>query len=70
MHRKILHSLLSLLLVVTSWVSLASRIPIVSAAIQTAGSTQDTSGVEGNWRGALANNRRLDRGPHWKKLKT
>ena len=53
MHRKILRSLLSLLLVVTTWVSLASRIPIVSAAIQTAGSTQDTSGVEGNWRGAL-----------------
>jgi hypothetical protein len=30
-----------------------ARIPIVSADIQTATTPQDTSGVEGNWRGAL-----------------
>lgn len=53
MHRKTLRSLLSLVLVLTTFVSLASRISIVRGAIQTATAPQGTSGVEGNWRGAL-----------------
>ena len=53
MHTKSIRALLSILLVVTTWVSLGSRIPVVSAAIQIANTLQDTPGVEGNWRGAL-----------------
>jgi hypothetical protein len=53
MHRKILHPVLLPLLVLTMWLSLASQIPVVSARIQTAISPQATSGVEGNWQGAL-----------------
>jgi hypothetical protein len=53
MHRKILHPVLLLLLVLTMWLSLASQISVVSAAIQTVTSPQATSGVEGNWQGAL-----------------
>jgi uncharacterized protein len=52
MHRKI-HSVLLRLLILTTWLSLASPIPLVSAAIQTATAPQATSGVEGNWQGAL-----------------
>lgn len=56
MNRKILHYLLLVLLVFTAWVSSVSRTPVVSAANlgdQVASSPQATSGVEGNWQGAL-----------------
>src|SRR5712671_575828 len=53
MHTKSIRALLSILLLVTTWVSLESRIPIVVAAIQIANTLQDSPGVEGNWRGAL-----------------
>jgi pimeloyl-ACP methyl ester carboxylesterase len=56
MHRNILHPLLSVLLLFTAWVSSASRVAEVSAASRTqqaATPAQATSGVEGNWQGAL-----------------
>lgn len=52
MHRKILHPVLLPLLVLTAWLSLAPQISAVSAAIQIP-TSQATSGVEGNWQGAL-----------------
>lgn len=56
MNRKILHYLLLVLLVFTAWVSSVSPTPVVSAANlgdQVATPPQATSGVEGNWQGAL-----------------
>jgi hypothetical protein len=56
MNRKILRTLLSVLLVFTAWVSSASRFAVASAASsshQGASPAQATSGVEGNWQGAL-----------------
>lgn len=47
MHRKIVHSLLSLLLVAATF-SAAYRVPIVNAATQAAVSPQTTPGIEGN----------------------
>jgi pimeloyl-ACP methyl ester carboxylesterase len=53
MHRKLLHSLLTCLLVVVTFVSLAYQAPTVNAATQTATSSQATSGIEGDWQGTL-----------------
>ena len=52
MPRKMLHFLLSRVLLLTTWVSSAYGDPIVSWVTQTA-TSQGTSGIEGNWHGAL-----------------
>jgi uncharacterized protein len=52
MHRKTLHYLLSLLLMVTAAVSFAYYAPIVNGATQTA-APKATPGIEGNWQGTL-----------------
>ena len=53
MHRKILHSLLSCLLIVVTLGSLAYQALIVNASTRTATSSQATPGIEGNWQGTL-----------------
>jgi len=53
MQRKILHALLSFLLVVVTLGSLAYQAPILHAATHIATSSQAAPGIEGNWQGTL-----------------